>query len=52
LAYDDTLKLLYVASESGVVSVFEEQGKKLTKIGEGLLARNAHSVAVVTEVIH
>jgi YVTN family beta-propeller protein len=46
LAFDDTLKLLYVASESGVVSVFEEQGKKLMKIGEGLLARNAHSVAV------
>ena len=46
LAFDDALKLLYVASESGIVSVFEEQGKKLTKIGEGLLARNAHSVAV------
>lgn len=46
LAFDDALKLLYVASESGVVSVFEQQEKKLTKIGEGLLARNAHSVAV------
>ena len=46
LAFDDALKLLYIASESGVVSVFEQQGKKLAKIGEGLLARNAHSVAV------
>jgi YVTN family beta-propeller protein len=46
LAFDDTQRLLYVATESGVVSVFEEQGKKLVKIGEGLLARNAHSVAV------
>ena len=46
LAFDDGLRRLYVASESGVVSVFEEHGKKLVKIGEGLLARNAHSVAV------
>jgi YVTN family beta-propeller protein len=46
LAFDDAQKLLYVASESGVVSVFEEQGKKLMKVGEGLLAPHAHSVAV------
>jgi len=46
LAFDETLHLLYVASESGVVSVFREEGKKLVKIGEGLLARNAHTVAV------
>jgi len=46
LAFDDALRLLYVASESGIVSVLEEQGKSLTKVGEGLLARNAHSVAV------
>jgi DNA-binding beta-propeller fold protein YncE len=46
LAFDDTLRRLYVASESGVVSVFEVRGKKLTKVGERLLARNAHSVAV------
>jgi DNA-binding beta-propeller fold protein YncE len=46
LAFDDALHLLYVASESGVVSMFEEQGERLTKIGEGSVARNAHSVAV------
>jgi hypothetical protein len=31
----------YAASESGVVSVFREEGKKLVKIGERLLAREA-----------
>ena len=46
LAFDDGLHLLYVASESGVVSVFREEGKQLVKVGEGLLAPNAHSVAV------
>jgi len=46
LAFDQALQLLYVASESGVVSVFKEQGQTLNKIGEGLLAANAHSVAV------
>lgn len=46
LAFDEALHRLYVASESGVVSVFREDGKKLTKVGEGLLARNAHTVAV------
>jgi DNA-binding beta-propeller fold protein YncE len=46
LAFDDGLRLLYVAGESGIVSVFREEGKKLVKIGEGLLAPNAHSVAV------
>jgi YVTN family beta-propeller protein len=46
LAFDDTLHWLYVASESGVVSVFEQEGKGLRKIGEALLAKRAHSVAV------
>ncbi|HKS91091.1 MAG TPA: hypothetical protein VJQ83_04110, partial [Tepidiformaceae bacterium] len=46
LAFDEALHRLYVASESGVVSVFREDGKKLTKVGEGLLERNAHTVAV------
>jgi YVTN family beta-propeller protein len=49
LAFDETLHLLYVASESGVVSMFREEGKKLVKLGEGLLARNAHTVAVDSE---
>jgi YVTN family beta-propeller protein len=46
LAFDPTLRLIYVASESGVVSVFQQDGKKLTKTGEWLLAKRAHSVAV------
>ncbi len=46
LAFDQTLHLLYVASESGVVSMFREQGKHLVKIGESRLAPAAHSVAV------
>ena len=46
LAFDQTLHLLYVASESGVVSMFREQGKQLVKIGEDYLAPAAHSVAV------
>jgi DNA-binding beta-propeller fold protein YncE len=46
LAYDDKLHMLYVAAESGVVSVFREQDRRLTKIGEGFLAPDAHSVAV------
>jgi len=46
LAFDRGLHLLYVASESGVVSIFREQGKQLVKIGEDHLAPGAHSVAV------
>ena len=46
LAFDQELHLLYVASESGVVSIFREQGKQLVKIGEDHLAPAAHSVAV------
>ena len=46
LAFDDELKLLYVASESGIVSVFRQQGSTMSKTGEGLLAPKAHTVAV------
>lgn len=46
LAFDQKLHLLYVASESGVVSMFREQDKQLVKVGEGHLAPAAHSVAV------
>jgi YVTN family beta-propeller protein len=49
LALDDALRRLYVASESGVVSVFEQDGKALKKIGEALLAKRAHTVAVDPE---
>jgi DNA-binding beta-propeller fold protein YncE len=46
LAFDTTLRRLYVSSESGVVAVFAERGRKLTKLGQALLAPHAHTVAV------
>jgi len=46
LAFDKDFARLYVSSESGVVSVFDESGRSLQKIGEGFFAPNAHSVAV------
>jgi DNA-binding beta-propeller fold protein YncE len=49
LAFDAGLNRLYVAAESGVVSVFRLDGKTLTKLGEAKLAANAHTVAVESE---
>ncbi|HEY3519580.1 MAG TPA: YncE family protein [Rhodanobacteraceae bacterium] len=46
LAFDDGLGLLYVASESGVVSLFKVQGHTVQELGEGRLGSNAHAVAV------
>jgi YVTN family beta-propeller protein len=46
LAFDKVYGRLYVSAESGVISVFDERGRNLEKVGEGLLAPNAHSVAV------
>jgi YVTN family beta-propeller protein len=46
LALDDSRHYLYVASESGVVSVFDESGRALQKMGEGYVAEEAHSIAV------
>ena len=46
LAFDPGLRRLYVASESGVVAVFELQGEDLRLLGRELLAHEAHSVAV------
>jgi YVTN family beta-propeller protein len=46
LAYDPGLHRLYVASESGVVTVLELRGASLEKLGEAKLAAHAHSVAV------
>ena len=46
LAFDPGLKRLYVASESGVVSVFWLKGKQLRLLGRSFLAYEAHSVAV------
>lgn len=46
LALDMGLGRLYVSAESGIVSIFDEHGRNLEKIGEGFFAPNAHSVAV------
>src|SRR5437667_542852 len=46
LAFDKGFGRLYVSAESGVISIFDERGKSLVKIGEGFFAANAHSVAV------
>lgn len=46
LAFDKSLKRLYISAESGVVAVAAERGRKLSKLGQGLLAPNAHTVAV------
>jgi DNA-binding beta-propeller fold protein YncE len=46
LAFDNTFARLYVSAESGIISVFDERGKNLEKIGEGFFVANAHSVAV------
>ena len=46
LAYDASNGWLYVSSESGVVSVFQVGNDGARKIGQALLADNAHVVAV------
>ena len=46
LAFDKGFGRLYVSAESGVVSIFDERGRNLEKIGEGFFAANAHTVAV------
>jgi len=46
LAYDESRSLLYVATESGTVSVLSAAAQDLRKIGEASLAENAHIVAV------
>ena len=46
LTFDAGLQRLYVASESGVVTVFDTGGNSLRKVGQVFLAPNAHTVAV------
>jgi YVTN family beta-propeller protein len=46
LAFDKGLGRLYVSAESGIVAIFDEHDRSLAKVGEGLFAPNAHSVAV------
>lgn len=46
LAFDLGRKLLYVASESGIVSLFNVESVNVTKRSEGLIGPHAHVVAV------
>jgi YVTN family beta-propeller protein len=46
LSLDQSRHLLYVASESGVVSIFVEQGPTMHKLAEGYIAPHAHTVGV------
>jgi len=46
LAFDPTLGWLYVAGESGEVSLFKVQGKTVSPLGTAWLGPNAHVVAV------
>jgi hypothetical protein len=46
LAYDGSLRRLYVSAESGNVAVFAEGAHGLTKLGQAFLATEAHTVAV------
>ncbi|OYD60921.1 YncE family protein [Rhodococcus sp. OK302] len=52
LAYDQGAQRLYVATESGTVSVLDQQGGHLTAIGSGHLADEAHVVAVDPNTHH
>src|SRR5450755_1758014 len=49
LALDSGWHYLYVASESGVISVFDEHGATIRKVAEGFVATEAHSIAVNPE---
>jgi YVTN family beta-propeller protein len=46
LALDQSRHLLYVASESGIFSIFVEQGSTVHKLAEGYIAPHAHTVGV------
>lgn len=46
LAFDAGLRRLYVASESGIVSVFQTGDGVFKKIGQEYLAPDAHSIAI------
>jgi DNA-binding beta-propeller fold protein YncE len=49
LAFDKELKLLYVACESGGVSIFKAEQGKLAKLGDADVGPNSHTVAVDSE---
>jgi YVTN family beta-propeller protein len=46
LAFDPGNGALYVASESGTVAIFKEEGRGLHKLAQGFLAKGAHTVSV------
>jgi DNA-binding beta-propeller fold protein YncE len=46
LAFDGSFHRLYVSSESGNISIFDEHDRGLQKVAEGFFAANAHTVAV------
>src|SRR5436189_4105777 len=48
LAFDKAFGRLYVSAESGVISIFHEQGNNLTQTGERFFAANAHSAAAAS----
>ncbi|MFD9667164.1 YncE family protein [Rhodococcus sp. NPDC059968] len=52
LAYDQGAHRLYVASETGSVSVFDQHGGHLTGVGSGHLANGAHVVVVDPSTHH
>ncbi|MFF2111638.1 YncE family protein [Rhodococcus koreensis] len=52
VAYDQGAQRLYVASESGTVTVFDQQGGHLIEIGSGHLADGAHVVVVDPSTHH
>jgi YVTN family beta-propeller protein len=46
LALDQSQHLVYVACESGIVSVFVEQGETVHKLEEGYIGPHAHTIGV------
>jgi len=52
LAFDTAARRLYVATESGIVSVFDERGHTVRKVAEGFVATEAHVIAVDPRTHH
>jgi hypothetical protein len=46
LAFDTSLRRLYVSAESGEIAIFAERAHGLEKLAQELLAPEAHVVAV------
>jgi YVTN family beta-propeller protein len=46
LAFDRSFGRLYISAESGIISVFDEHDRTVTKVGEGFFAPHAHTVSV------